>query len=355
MIKPTAVLTALACLAGAAGAQSSSVTIYGLVDLSLVKTSGNGQSAMRLLDGTAYGPGSRWGIRVNEDLGSGWRAGAVLEAGVLADTGASAQGGRGFGRQSYLLLSSASAGELRFGRQIIFHDETLYAINPTLGGTVLNPGGIYTVRSGVFNPMLSAPRIDNAIQYLSPTASGFRAQVMVAPGEKTQDRYLAIKGAYSSGPLNVALAYEQSKALDAAATGKSTVNKITVMGASYDFGPAKLFGGYERGRDLTRGAGTQIGTLNLPSLPGLATDLQAYNIGASMPVRATTTLMVNYMRSRFNSASGASATIGRYGAGATYWISKRTALYGVVALASGDMKNSVNEKRAYQLGLRHAF
>ena len=357
MIRPLAILVALGGLAGTAAAQS--VTIFGLLDLSVQHLRSGDSSALagqhmtRLSDGTTYGPGSRWGIRLSEDLGGGLIARVHMENGFNADTGTLAQGGRAFGRQVYVALGSASAGELRLGRQYMFHDETLAVMNPSQGTTGLNPGGIYTLKTGVFNPILSAPRIDNAIQYVSPTFGGFRAQAMVALGEGTADRYQALKGTYAGGPLNVAVAYEQSKAL-APASGKTTVNKVFAVGANYDFGVARLWGGYERGKDLTTGVGTQIGTLSFPGLPGPATELKAYTVGVSKAVGAAD-VMALYARSTFSSASGADASIDRYGAGVTYSLSKLTSIYGVVALAGGDLKNHVNEKQLYQLGLRKAF
>ena len=357
MIRPLAILIALGGFATAAAAQS--VTIFGLVDLSVQHLRSGNSSALgghhmsRLSDGTTYGPGSRWGIRVNEDLGGGLTARVHLENGFNADTGTLAQGGRAFGRQSFIALGSVSAGELRMGRQYMFHDETLAVMNPTQGATGLNPGGIYTLKTGVFNPILSAPRIDNAIQYVSPTLGGFRAQAMVALGEGTADRYQGLKGTYAGGPLNVAVAYEQSKAL-AQANGKTTVNKVFAAGANYDFSVVKVWGGYERGKDLTTGVGTQIGTLTFPGLTGPATELKAYTVGVSKVI-GVADVMALYARSQFGNASGADVTIARYGVGATYSLSKLTAIYGVVALAAGDLKDHVNEKQLYQLGLRKAF
>ena len=66
-------------------------------------------------------------------------------------------------------------------------------------------------------------------------------------------------------------------------------------------------------------------------------------------------LGVNYTRARFNNATGAHVGIGRYGAGATYYLSKQTSIYGAVAFANGDLKDAANEKQIYQLGLRKAF
>src|SRR5688572_16190333 len=115
---PQAALAIALLAAGAAHAQSSTnVTLYGLIDLAVnnhkAGSAAGGDSVWRLNDGTVNGlNGSRWGVRVSEDLGGGLRANAVLEAGLAADTGALGQGGLAFGRQVYVGLSSATLGEL---------------------------------------------------------------------------------------------------------------------------------------------------------------------------------------------------------------------------------------------------
>jgi predicted porin len=120
-------LGALAAFAGAASAQST-VTLYGLLDLNVQHLrSGDasplaGGNLTRLADGGTYGPGSRWGLRLSEDLGSGLKANVVLESGFNGDTGTSSQGGRLFGRQAFVSLASAAAGEIRLGRQYTLHD-----------------------------------------------------------------------------------------------------------------------------------------------------------------------------------------------------------------------------------------
>ena len=90
MKKSLIALAALGAFAGAASAQSS-VTLYGLVDINYQHLrSGDlsplaGESLNRLSYGHVYGPGSRWGLRVSEDLGSGLKANVVLESGFNAD------------------------------------------------------------------------------------------------------------------------------------------------------------------------------------------------------------------------------------------------------------------------------
>ena len=359
-MKRVAMLLALGVTTSVSFAQSTSAQLYGLVDLSVLYLRSGSQStlagghATREIDGTVYGPGSRWGLRVKEDLGDGLASGVLIEQGFLADTGQLGQGGRGFGRQAYIWIGSDKAGEFRMGRQYMLHDEAQAITNPTIGTTVLNPSGIYTLKTGNIQPFLSAPRIDNAVKYLSPVFGGFRAQLMGAASEGTQDRYQAAMGTYNSGPVLLTLAYEQSRALVLPASGDRTTNKVLIGGGSYDFGPVKLWAAAERGKNLTTGAGTQIGTLTIPGLPTPATDLKSYDLSVSSRV-GLTELMAVYTHAKFSSASGADVSVARYGAGATYFLSKRTQLFGIVALAGGSLKENIEQKRAVQVGFRNVF
>lgn len=232
----------------------------------------------------------------------------------------------------------------------------MYLTNYVGSITPLNPGTAWTLNTGAVQLFIDAPRVDNAIHYMSPIFGGFRVQGMVALGENVMDRYGGIKASYANGPLNLAAVYEQSKASAPPAGGKDTVNKIFEVGGNYNFGAFALHGGYQRGRDLTTGPRSQIqiGTLTLPGLPGPATELSAYTIGVGAPVGAAQ-LSTQYTQTRFSSASGASISTGRLGFNATYFLSKRTAVYGTASFMTGDLRDDVNEKQLYQLGLRHSF
>jgi predicted porin len=372
MKKSLIALAALGAFAGAASAQST-VTLYGLVDLNVQYLKGGDTSPLgdksltRLSDGHVFGPGSRWGLRVSEDLGSGLKANVVLESGFNGDTGTSAQGGRLFGRQAFVSLASASLGEIRLGRQYALHDEVMVLTNPFGNSTLLNPGaGAMTSTAGTYSLFIDAPRVDNALQYITPSFGGFRLQAMFVPEERTADRLWGLKGTFANGPLNVALSYEQSKAFatvpGVVAAGEKS-NKIVELGANYDFGVAKLFGGYQQGKDLTALAtsvGTQMGTLVRPGLglagaAAAADELKAYTVGVSVPFGATT-VALNYTRSKFeNSALGTDATLGRIALGATYSLSKLTTVYSAVAVHNGDLKDTIDQKRIFQIGLRKAF
>ena len=139
--------------------------------------------------------------------------------------------------------------------------------------------------------------------------------------------------------------------------GPSNVNKILELGGNYNFGPVTAYAGYQSGRDLTAGprSQTQVGTLTLPNLTGgPATRLSSYTLGAFVPV-GLAQLTTQYTRAKFESATGADIKAGRIGAGVNYFLSKRTSVYSYVTFITGDLKDYVNEKQQYQLGLRHSF
>jgi predicted porin len=386
MKKSAFAVAMMAAFAASASAQSS-VTVYGLVDLSIANTKGGsrvgGNSVTELLDGVAYGPGSRWGLRVSEDLGSGLKGNVVLESGFGSDTGGATQGtsnlgiaSRLFGRQAFISLASASVGEVRLGRQYALHDETNAVNNPFGNTTVLTP--TYPVSTGGTNPaarsvrlpfFVDAPRVDNAVQYLSPEFAGLRVQAMIAASEGQANtittpnsivpRYEAVKLSYFKGPINVAVSYDQNRNGSIAGTHDKVLN----IAANYDFGIAKVFGGYQRSKDLTAigmaysGVPSFSNTVPANSATGAfpLDELKGYILGVAVPVGATT-LGATYMRVKYESVGDTlNANLGRFAVGATYGLSKLTTLYAAASMANGDLKDSIQEKRVVQIGLRKAF
>lgn len=119
-MKRIATFALLNALAAVAGAQSS-VTIYGLVDLGIVK--GNGGTATNPF---ALGTSRKWtmqersssrlGFRGEEDLGGGYSAQFQIEHRFRADTGAVTNPTFWHGR-SYVQLSSKTLGKVYLGRE----------------------------------------------------------------------------------------------------------------------------------------------------------------------------------------------------------------------------------------------
>lgn len=357
-LRATSVL-ALACAGASAHAQSN-VTLFGLIDLAVNnhqagKAVGSG-SIWRINDGTVNGlNGSRWGVRVSEDLGGGLRANALLEAGLAADTGALGQGGLAFGRQAYVGLSSPTLGEVRLGRQYILEDSTMGLSNP-FGNALVNNQGTGVTNAGRGLPFwLNAPRANNVVQYQTPTFSGFYAAAQLAPGETTSDRFHGVKLGYGAGPLNAAVSYEWNRSR---ATGDNVNQSLTVAG-NYNFGVAKLVGGFQRNDKLALGSGNGafIGNnLLVTSDKGTfaMAETSGYTIGVEVPV-GVTTFGANYSSVKYESAAGQSATLGKVAAAARYGLSKTTFLYAGFSMATGDLKEYIAEKRVVQAGVRMAW
>lgn len=347
---------ALACT-NVSWAQSN-VTLYGIVDLNISHFSSGSKSGVgsvtAMTDGTTNGlNGSRWGIRTSEDLGGGLKAGVLMEAGVLADTGASAQGGRGFGRQTYAWLGSDAGGELRLGRQYAAHDVVMGYDNPFGNALVLNPGIGVTNATRSLPQHIDAPRIDNVIRYSTPTFSGLSGTAMYAPGESVGDSYHALMLQYTAGPFAAAASHEWNK--DKATSDRT--NKVTTLGANYDFKAVKLWAGYQRGRNLTTSPGN-VGALSNLIVTGpitfTANALNLYTVAVSAPV-GNLLLGANYTRDTYKDSSGQELSLGKVGIGASYGLSKRTFLYAGASRATGDLKDFISQKRVVQLGIRHAF
>jgi general bacterial porin, GBP family len=355
----TLIATASLLTCGAAHAQSS-VVLYGLVDLAVdhykAGSSSGAGDLWKLNDGVVNGlNGSRWGVRVGEDLGGGLRAGAVLEGGLSADTGALGQGGLAFGRQVFVSLSQTGLGELRLGRQYILEDSVQGMTNPYGNAAVNNPGTAVTNAGRNLPFWLNAPRANNVVQYQTPTFGGFYAAAQLAPGEGTADRFHGLKLHYGSGPFAAALAYEWNKSRSTGAN----INKSFTLGANYNFGSFKILGGLQRNQDLTLGSGNGafIGSnlLVTSAAPAFtASKINGYTAGVQVPVGALT-LGANYTGVKYESTAGASATLGKAALMGWYTLSKNTFLYSGYSVSTGDLKNYIAEEQVFQAGLRMAW
>lgn len=165
----------LALAAGGASAQSS-VTIYGVMDAAVehvtdVGASGGGLTRVPSLTGTAP---SRLGFRGTEDLGGGLRGLFTLEMGIAPDSGTLNQGGRAFGRQSFVGLAGPW-GSLTLGRQ---YTMLLWSI---LDADILGPN-IYSAAS--LDSYIPNARADNSIAYRG-TFSGFTVGATYSLGRDT--------------------------------------------------------------------------------------------------------------------------------------------------------------------------
>ena len=318
MKKTLLALAVLASFAGAASAQTS-VTVYGVADAGIVREIGAPAGSVWKL-GTGIQSGNRLGFKGTEDLGSGLKANFQLEAGFNLDTGTGRQGAL-FGRQAFVGLSGGF-GAVNFGRQYTPFFIAMDLLDPFDYG--LLGANTNIINSGTL-------RVNNSIQYSSVNMGGFSASVLYGLGEQagaiSQGSTTDLALTYANGPLAVYAAYDYQKlpATLAAITPATpiTVQKLALVGATYDFGPAKAHLAYETEKnDLTM-------------------DFRDILVGVTVPFGAST-ILASFTDKKDKSAAG-NAGAKQYAIAYTYALSKRTNLY----TSYGHIRNKGANSNAY--------
>ena len=184
----------MAAYAGSAMAQSS-VTLYGRVNTS-VEYQDNGVIDKTVMQNNA----SRWGLRGNEDLGGGLSAFFQLESGFGSDNGS---GTGGFNRDAYVGIRSNTLGSIQVGR---FIGELYYGTIDWIG--VFNHNTGVTSEDNMYGLDFN---VNNAVQYISPTFSGFKFSALAAAGEGTQPKSYEGAVQWDSGPWHAGFGYQETE------------------------------------------------------------------------------------------------------------------------------------------------
>ena len=277
-------LIALAVLAasGVAMAQSS-VTMYGVADMGLVKS--NGISAQMSGSGFMNNGTSRLGVSGVEDLGGGLKASFNFEHGLNMENGAgNLSGGQMWSRAAWLALQGGF-GRFQMGR----------TLNPSFYGVAaweLTGTANYSAVGTQFNYTGQGPRTNSVFQYTTPNLSGFSATLgyVMKPdniiaataavpaaaangfvgvpagiaGHADGNAKYDLNVIYANGPLRAALSYNKTNGNDA--LGASYKGNMA-LGASYDFGMAKVAGSIQNNggpsKGFTLGATVPVGAFAL--------------------------------------------------------------------------------------------
>jgi GBP family porin len=189
--------------APAAHAQST-VTLYGLLSEGIGYVSNEGgKSNVKLIPGTMQN--NRFGLRGAEDLGGGLRAVFTLENGFDITNGKFQQGGRMFGRQAYVGLSSGTWGTLTAGRQYDVPFDYLTGFEAPVAAEGLG------AHIGDNDNVFGSYRYNNALKYQTPIFAGLRGEVMYAmsnaAGQWAMNRSVSAGAAYENGGLKLAAVF----------------------------------------------------------------------------------------------------------------------------------------------------
>lgn len=389
-MKKSLVALAVLAAAGAASAQSS-VTLFGIVDAGVAYTEAKTNTPTGSVKQSQYGlsnsgyNSSRLGFRGTEDLGGGLAAGFWLEAPLGNDNG-TISNSLFFNRRSTVSLSGGF-GEIRLGRDFtptFWNDTTFdpFGTNGVGTNVISSAHGSANILGGSGLADAAYFRSSNSVGYfLPPNLGGFYGQVMYGFDENVQSdsaafnsqagRYAGGRFGYANGPLDVALAYGESKVTDTAVvTGTAkTIN----LGASYDLGVVKLMGELSQVQNEFESA---AGTFK-PKVNG-------WLLGATAPIGAgLIRASVGQARADLDTAGIADPRATKFALGYVHNLSKRTALYatfahtrnkdgsavavgtninqgnaGTGATSAGFVAGVGNEAKnsnGYEFGLRHSF
>jgi len=339
-------------LSGAAHAQSG-VTLYGVVDGGLLYTSktldssgGNSGKQFSFVD-SGSAP-SQFGLTGTEDLGGGMKAVFKLESGFsVANGGFNNSNGNLFGRQAYIGLANAY-GEINMGLQFSPFFLSLYDLDPrglSQFGSGLPIYLDHVLGTGVFNA--------NAISYASPVVAGFSGSAMFSfggvAGNFQSGRQYSVNLKYDNGTVMVEGAFYDGNSGGSVNTAPPTNVAFVgrMLGASYKIGKLtakasfvnyKVAGGFN---SYVYDAGLDF--LALPDLD--------FNGG------------VWYVSDRNQTTNH--SVMGALGT--QYFLSRRTTLYGQVAVVNnhGAMNTGLSVNNALfspegtttgvTVGVRHVF
>ena len=341
MKKSLLALAVLGAFAGAAAAQSS-VTLYGRLDLSVNR--GVGQTAKNLSNGS----GSRFGVRGNEDLGGGMSALFNLEHRFDADTGGSQNfnitptgtpvaagsgtANRFWGGRSIVGLKG------NFGQVVLGREYTTAFLGSQL---IADPWGWDTVVSATpgagLNQALTGGNIarvrnDSSVTY-NFAASGFRFGAQIAEATDAinnfQKKPVNFSAGYSAGPVMVAMGYEKTGQVGAAAA------KWTTLNGSFDLGMVKLGALFGTGNTSTNAKNksvmlTAVAPMGQGELRASVGKLTSDPAGVAPRVDAAKGFAVGYH----------------------YALSKRTTLYTDYVRNTGV---GITQKTGYDFGIKHNF
>lgn len=351
-MKKTTIAVPLLCALAFPAFADEAMSIYGVIDMALVREAGGKDGALtRLTSGVPMG--SRLGFGGSEELGRGVKALFLLENGFQADTGEVGQGGTLFGRQAWVGLQGPF-GSVLVGRQYTPQYATAVMADPFGSGYVADSKNLVATSGNAFS------RMDNTVKYLSPfKAQGVTVELAAAPGEAgaAGGRQLGAALDWRAGALRLRLGHHDRDNGSAGANGRNTL-----LGANYDAGIVTLYAAFGRNRGLNssvlRNTANPFGRARAPAASRDSVDRL---IGLLLPF-GPYALMASLIDKDDRGEADQDAR--QYALGLRYALSRRTELYAVhsrivnrngAGYTVGNASESGSGDRASSLGVRHSF
>jgi predicted porin len=313
-------------LAGAAAQAQSSVTVFGLMDLSIGSTKAPGGVANRDVDSGKMTT-SHFGLRGSEDLGGGLSAVFRLEHFLRADTGEAGRfnGDAFWSRTASVGLSHKDYGTLTLGRNTTPLFIATINFNPFGDSFGYSPAVRHYFTSGTAT---GDSAWNDSIVYSSPSLGGLRVGAAVTTDTNgSGGRNTGFNVGYGTGPFAAAFVFQDVEK-DGATPVQDT--RTWQLSGSYQLSAAKLF--------------AQLGKVDNKTT---GNDYDLAGLGASVPVGAGSVLAY---WGQIKPATGAKRTT--LTVGYDHYLSKRTDVY---AVAMSDKLSNLSGGHGYSLGIRHRF
>ncbi|HZZ04577.1 MULTISPECIES: porin [Paraburkholderia] len=381
-MKKTLMVAALTGVFATAAHAQSSVTLYGLIDAGITYTNNqHGHSNWQETSGSVNG--SRWGLRGSEDLGGGLKAIFTLENGFGINDGTLKQGGREFGRQAFVGLTSDQFGAVTLGRQ---YDSVVDYVGP-LALTGTQYGGTQFAHPFDNDNLNNSFRVNNSVKYQSVNYGGFKFGGMYGFSNQADgfanNRAYSAGASYNWGGLNLGAGYLQlnsNGATGAAAafnSGGAVSSDNTFFaarqqtwgaGANYAFGPATVGLVYTQTNlsglaGIGAGASGQTGGI---AFGGGSAHFQNIEANARYALTPAVSIAGSYTYTRA-SLAGTRPHWNQFNLQTAYALSKRTDVYlqgeyqqvNENAIVDADINglgaSNNNKQIAVTAGLRHRF
>lgn len=313
MIKRTIALAVLATLASGAAFAQSSVTLYGRLNVTAEREKVGSEKAVYALEDNS----SRLGLKGEEDLGGGLKAGFILEHGFDPTTGTATATASFWGRQSEAYLSS-KFGMVRIGN---FGSEAQLAVADWVSMHNHDTGTSYDK----LNAYVGANT--NKVAYRTPGfVKGLTVEGSVAEGSATEKRSYDLAANYELGAIKLGAGYS-----------KQGEKKELGVRAIYEMG-AYTFGAYVQ-RDANVFAAGNRNNLRLAAMYTLGASEFHVNVGVAGKAGDVA------------SSKATQATLGY-----NYNLSKRTKVYGFYTRVNdGAAKLYGDDFNSLAVGVRHNF
>lgn len=361
MKKQLLALAALAAVSGVAAAQS--VTMYGVLDVSVKNT--NASTNTLALGAGGLTP-NIFGFKGSEDLGGGLKAGFDLQGhfapqnGQIGLQGVSGAGGANgtlnrlnsslFSRSANVSLSNELGG-VTLGNQ--------YSVS-VLSYAATDPRGLRESFSGLGAWLVAAATTDSATQ--TATKQNGIGGVFLQNAVQVNTNVAGVKlgGSYVLG--GVAGGTNKGRALDVGAS--TTVQGVTLSGGwieanqsdsaltdyrMYSYGAAYTVGGLRVAANALTVKKYDYGTT------AILGDILTIGAGGSYQVAPALSLNAAYYNTKNRSNATKSSN---YVAGVEYSLSKRTTIYGQAAYVDGGtdwLATDGSNATVTQVGVRHTF